>query len=393
MENALLEKLIEENKTLFEGFKGQNDKRLEEIKELGDAKSQTVEQLEKMEKRFAEIDKSLAAFNRPDFGGLDKDGKIVSEESIRRHKAMNKFLRQGKEALTPDERKDMLVSDDTGGGFLATPEFVREIDKNVVEISPMRQVARVRTTGNRSVQAPTRTGTPTAEFVGEGKAATDSQTAYGLDIIHTHILAASVDVSMEDLEDSEFNLESEIMADVAEQFAFAEGNAFVVGNGENKPKGFTQDTAITSADTTNSLVLDDADNLIDQHFAVKSFYWPRSMFFMDRTYIGVVRKLKDLDGQYLWQPGLNGATQSTLLGRPVMELPDMRDTTSPAAGDIVVAFGDMRAAYWIIDRRQMAVVRDELTQAKQGIISLIFRKRVGGQTRRVEALRFLKLKA
>lgn len=393
MDNAAMAILLEEQKTLFEGYKAQNDKRIVEIKELGDAKVATDEKLAGMDKRFGEIDKAMTAINRPDFQKLDKDGKPINEKAIRQAKVMDKFMRQGKDALTPDERKDMLVSDDTGGGFLATPEFVREIDKNIVEISPLRLHARVRTTGNRSVQAPTRTGTPTAEFVGEGKAPADSQTSYGLDTIHTHILAASVDVSMEDLEDSEFNLESEIMSDAAEQFAFREGEAFVAGNGENKPKGFTADTAIASAETTTSLLVDKADDIISLFFGIKSFYWLKSSFFMNRNYIEAVRKLKDVDEQYLWQPGLNGPTQMTLLGRPVVELPDMANTSSPAAGDIAIAFGDMRAGYWIIDRRQMAVVRDDLTQAKQGIVSLIFRKRVGGQTRRVEALRFLKLKA
>lgn len=393
MDNAAVEKLLGEQKTLFEGFKEQNDKRLAEIKELGEAKAQTKEVLEKIEKRFDEIDKTLAVMNRPEWRKLEPGEAPMDEKALERKAAFNKFLRQGKEVLTPDERKVLLVADDTTGGFLAPAELALEIDKNIVEISPMRQHARVRTTSQRSVMAPTRTGTPSATFVGEGKAPSTSQSSYGLDQIHTHILAATVEVSQEDLEDSGFDLEAEIREDVAEQFATAEGNAFVVGNGENKPKGFTQDTAINSTDTTTSLVVDEGNDLIDLLFRLKSFYWPSVAFFMHRTYIGAVRKIKDVDGQYLWQPGLNGPTQSMLLGRPVVELPDMANTTSPTAGDVVVAAADMRRAYWIVDRRQMAVVRDDLTKADQGVIRFIFRKRVGGQTRRIEAIELLDLKA
>lgn len=393
MDNAKIAEILEKQKSVFEDFKEQNDKRLDEIKKLGEATAQTDEKVGKINTQLDDLATAMAKFNRPDFTKMGPDGKTpMSPESAERYAAFGKYLRKGETSLTPEERKVLLVSDDTGGGFLTVPELILEIDKNVVEISQLRAHARIRTIGGRSANAPTRTGTPSADFVGEGKAPTESQTAYGLDQIHTHILAATVEVSEEDLEDSGFDLESEIAADVAEQFAFAEGEAFVTGDGVNRPEGFTSDTGIARTETAASLVVG-ADDVIDLHFAVKSFYWPRSAFFMNRTYIGVVRKLKDNDNQYLWQPGLNGPTAMTLLGRQVVELPDMRDTAVPAANDIVITFGDMRAGYWIIDRRSMAVTRDMFTKAHQGVIRFIFRKRVGGQTRRQEALRFLDLKA
>lgn len=393
MDNAAMAKVLDEHRSVFESFKKENDLRLVEIKALGEAKAQTEEKVDKLNKQLDDFAKVLAKFNRPDFALVGPDGKTpLSEKAQARKTVFDKFLRQGKDVLTPDERKVMLVSDDTGGGFLTIPELVLEIDKNIVEVSPMRQHARVRTTNNRSINAPTRTGTPKSEFVGEGKAPAKSQSAYGLDIIHTHIHAATVEVSQEDLEDSGFDLEGEIAMDVGEQFAFGEGEAFVIGDGVNKPQGFTTDTGVARTETAGSLVVA-SDDIIDLHFAVKSFYWPRASFFLHRTYIGVVRKLKDDDKQYLWQPGLNGATQSTLMGRPVVEMPDMVDTSVPAVDQVVIAFGEMMRGYWIIDRRQMAVVRDEFTRAKEGIITFIFRKRVGGQVRRREALQFLDLKA
>lgn len=390
MDTATLNKLFEEQKAVFEQFKGVNDKLIAEQKEHGEGLAMTKEQLEKLEKnlneKMGEIEKAIAALNRPpDTGPL----KEASEQM----KLFDKFLRKGPEQLTPEELKILTVSDDTTGGFLSPEEFVMEIDKDVIEFSPIRAISRIRTTSRKSVQLPRRTGVFAADWTGEGQ--TQSETTgltYGLPELPVHPLRALVKISREDLEDPAFNMEAEIRAEFAEQFGVAEGKAFVSGNGVARPEGFLTVTAnsVTEVETNTTAVLS-ADDLIDTMFSnIKSAYWANATWVMNRITIGRVRKLKDSDNQYLWQPGLNGPTSQTLLGRPIVEATDMPSTI--AAGDQIIAFGDFRRAYTIVDRVSMDIIRDPFTSAKDGLVEFLAFKRVGGFVLRSEAIVILKAK-
>ena len=385
MAEATISDLMEEQKKVHEEFKKGIDRYEEETKKYGTALGETKQMLEKMEKRMDDIETRL---NRPE------PARAPKGESSDVKAAYWKYLRKGAGALSADEKKTLLVSDDTTGGFLAPSEMVAEIDKDVVEFSPMRAWARIQPTSSRSILVPRRTGVFAADWIGEGVSQSETTgLTYGMEEIHVHPLRALVRISLENLEDPIFNLEQELRAEFAEQFGVGEGTAFVNGNGVARPEGFITSTASgkVTLDTASSgvLVAEDIIKLVIEQ--LKSFYWPNAALFMHRKIIGAVRRLKDSDGQFLWQPGLNGTTQNTLLGFPVVEFPDMDDAVS--ADKKIIAFGDWKRAYRIVDRIQMSIIRDEFTLADQGLVRFIARKRVGGQIVRGEACAILNVKA
>lgn len=305
------------------------------------------------------------------------------------------FLRKGTERMEAHEVKALTVANDTSGGFLAPPEYVREIIKGEIEISPIRTVARVRQTGNRAVQVPKRTGQFAAQWTGEVE--TRSETtglSYGLEELPTHELYALVDISQQDLEDAEFNLEEELGQEFAEQFALAEGAAFVDGNGVKRPAGFMDDDSVASDNSGSAASIADAagqaDGLIDLYHNLKTAYARNGTWLLNRKTLGSVRKLKDGQDNYVWQPGLAGGVPATILGAPYVETPDMPDE---AADAFPIGFGDWRRGYLIVDRIAMSVLRDPFTQATSGSVRFVARRRVGGQVVLAEAIRKLKCSA
>jgi HK97 family phage major capsid protein len=285
------------------------------------------------------------------------------------------------------EYKSLGIANDTTGGYLAPAEFVREIIKGVTEISPARQLARVRQTGSKSIMLPKRTGQFAAQWTADQGTRTETTgLAWGMLEIPAHEMYALVDISNQNLEDSAFNLESEIQFEATEQFAVAEGAAFVTGTGVGQPEGFLTngDVGFTVSGSAATIT---ADGLLTLKHAIKTAYARNASFALNRTSLGSVRKLKDSQGQYLWMPGIANGKPNTIDGDPYVEVPDM---PSEAANAYPVAYGDFSRAYSLVDRIAMTMLRDPFTQATSGNIRFLFRRRVGGMVVLPEAIRKLK---
>jgi HK97 family phage major capsid protein len=382
----------------FEEFKKSYDQKLENVKKgvsdpLLDEKINAIEakmdsletvnqqitlQKQQNESMKEQMDRMETMLRRPASG---LEAKQI-DASI---KAWDSFLRKGLEGLGPDEKKALTVSNDSTGGYLAPPEYVRELIKSVTEISPIRTIARVRTTGQRSVQMPKRTGQFAASWVAEsGTRAETTGYALGMEEIPTHEHYAMVDISEQDLEDTVFNLEAEMQAEFAEQFAKAEGTAFTNGNSVGKPEGFMTNSSVASVASGSSSALT-ADGLLSLVHSIKTEYGRNGTFAFNRTTLAAIRKLKDTAGQYVFQAGmsLESGVPNTILGYRYVEVPDMPDVASNA---YPVAFGDFARAYMIVDRVQLSVLRDPFTQATTGNVRYIARRRVGGQVILAEAI-------
>ena len=298
-------------------------------------------------------------------------------------------------ALTREEMKALSVGNDPTAGYLAPVEFAREIIKSEIEFSPLRAVARVRQTARRSLQMPKRRGTFGAVWTAESgpRAETDGLT-YGLEEFPTHEMYTLLDVSEQMMEDSEFSLEAELQGEFSEQFAVTEGTAFVTGNGAGKPEGIIQngDVGETVSGTADALAdaSGQANGLIDLYHDLKTGYALQGWWLLNRASLGELRKLKDGQNNYIWQPGLANGVPNTILGQPYLEVPDMPDV---AAGATPIVFGDLRRAYTIVDRISLSILRDPFTQATSGNIRFIARRRVGGQVVLAEAIRKLKISA
>lgn len=298
-----------------------------------------------------------------------------------------------------DTRAQMEVSDDTEGGFLAPDEVSDEIIKGIVEFSPIRELATVRSTIRRAVSWPKRTQTAAAAWVGEVETRSETQNPkLGRAEVSTRELSARADVSRQDLEDTAFDLERFVNDEFAEQFGVAEATAFVTGDGvDGKPEGILAATdqgylganGIETYETATNDVLA-ADDVIKLFFLLKEGYVRNATWLMKRTTIRDIRLMKDTAaGNYLWQPGLAGVAPATILDRPYREATDMPTVADAAKA---IAFGDFRRGYLIVDRVQIETLRDPYSAADQGIIRLYARKRVGGQTVLPEAIKVLRIK-
>jgi HK97 family phage major capsid protein len=326
------------------------------------------------------VDTEIVKAKRP-----GTETKSESEEIER--KSFELFLRKGKEALGADEVKSLRVSDDTAGGYLAPAEFSTEVDKNIVQFSPVRQAARVGQTASGSVIIPKRTGRPTGGWVGETEARPSTESTYGQAEIPIDEFACYVDVSNKLLEDAAVDVAAEVAFDLSEEFGRGEGAAFVSGNGVKKPLGFMSDTNMNYTAAGHATLIQ-ADGLISLFYALAPFYRQRGVWMLNGSTLAAIRKLKDGNGQYLWQPGLAAGQPETILGRPAVEAVDMPDI---AADAYAVAFGDFASGYRIYDRATMSLLRDPYSQATSGLTRFHARRRVGGSVVRAEAIRKLKI--
>lgn len=394
---------VEQLGTAFEEFKKTHQEELKQIKSKGSADVITSEKLARIEKSLDQLEEVNQKVTKAKLAQdaneekLNKIETIVSRpgfdisakaDTSMEKKVFDKWLRQGKESLGPDELKVLTASNDNTAGYLAPPEYVQELIKGIVEISPIRSIARVRSTTNRSVQIPKRTSTFAATFVAEQGTRSET-TGYqvGMEEIPTHELYALVDISEQELEDSVFNLEQEMTSEFTEQFAKAEGNAFVSGNSVGKPEGIVTNSSVgvTASGVSASL---NANSLISLYHAVKPDYSRNGTFVMNRTTLAAVRKLQDGSGQYVFQAGfsLQVGVPNTILGAPYVEATDVADVGSSTKP---IYFGDFRRGYLIVDRVSMSVMRDPFTQATSGNVRYIARRRIGGQVILPEAIQIL----
>lgn len=295
--------------------------------------------------------------------------------------------------LMTGETRGLQVGDNTKGGYLATKEFVNEIIKNETEFAPFRGLATVRSTSKKAIQIPRRTAQFAAVWASELSTRTETDgLRYGLHEVPNHEMVAVVDVTNDMLEDTDFNIESEIQMEIAEQFAVAEAAGFITGNGVGKPWGVTTDTSGTDVNSgTNGDF--DADDLIDLLYGLKGVYQANASFGFNRVTMRKVRKLK-ANNEYVWAPtdtypnNITRGAAPTILGRPYYIFPEMQNTGT--TGNISVVCGDFRRGFIVVDHLDMQVLRDPYTQAGTGIVRFWARRRVGGQIRVGEAIRRLK---
>lgn len=388
--------------TAFEEFKSVNDARLAEIEKKGSADPVTEEKLAKIEAdldRFETVNQKL---QQAEAKSEQMSEALANIETMLKRptaqvkhddvdfavKAWDKWLRKGDQGLDEMEAKALTVGTAATAGNLAPAEYVNEIIKIVEEFSPVRSVARVRQTTNKEIEVPQKTANFAAAWTAEGGSRTET-TGYttSLNVIPTHELYALVDISSQLLEDSAFDMEAEMNLEFAEQFAKAEGAAFISGNGTNKPTGITNGSTVgsTAAAAAAAIATDDLINLMHD---IKTPYMSGATFMFNRQTLGEIRKLKDTAGQYIFQTGFSGqaGVPNTILGSPYVEAPDVADIAADAKS---VIYGDFRRGYMIVDRVALAVLRDPYSQASSGNVRYIARRRVGGEVVLAEAMRVL----
>lgn len=313
-------------------------------------------------------------------------GAVETAAQVERGAWVN-YLRKGD--TTGLERKDMTIGSDPAGGYIVAPDqFLNELLRNVVQFSPVRAAARVASTSNNAVILPKRTAGPTGSWVSETGPRLETQSAYGQARYDVHEAGCYIDVSTALLEDSAFNLEAELSFDLAEEFGRLEAVAFVNGSGVGAPLGFMTESSVAYTPSGHASQIT-ADGLIDALHALAPVYRANSTWMMNSTTLATIRKLKDGTGNYLvLTAGLAGQVTTTLLGRPIVEAPDMPNIGS---NTYPIAIGDFSQGYRIFDRVQLGILRDPFSVATSGLTRFHARRRVAAGVGKAEALRKIKI--
>ncbi len=274
---------------------------------------------------------------------------------------------------------------DTTAGYLQTPpEFINEIIKPIDEFSAIRALARVRTTSTGSIQIPKRTGTFSATKVAEqGTRAETTGLTYGMFDIPVHEWYARVVATRQMIADAAFDIPAIIAEEARMQFIVAEGADFTNGNNVGGAQGFMDSADISSVNTEVAASFDSLDPFITCKHNVKSGYWQRAVWVGNRTSIGILRLVKGGDGHYLWEPSAQLANPDVFLGQKVVEVPDMPDV---GAGTYPFCYGDFEAAYLIVDRTGLDIMRDPYSAKSAGAVEFDIFRRWGGRVIQPESL-------
>ena len=276
---------------------------------------------------------------------------------------------------------------DADGGYLVPEEFEHSIITGLDETNVIRSIAKVITTHHER-KIPVAVGHSVATWTAENAAFTESNPTFGQKQIDAFKLTDLIRVSVELLQDAEFPLEEYIANEIARAFGIAEEEAFCVGTGVNQPTGiFTAQggTVGVTAAATGAITADELTNLV---YSLKSPYRRNAAFLMNDTTVSIIRKLKDLNGVYLWQPSVQAGQPDKLLGYDLHTSPYVPAAT---AGALSVAIGDF-SNYWIGDRAGRTVQRLNELYATNGQIGFVATERVDGKVILPEAIQLLKMK-
>lgn len=335
-----------------------------------------VPDISPLESRLAELEKKA---NRPT---TERDATEPTEE----RKAFGTYLRQG-DRTPVEELKTLTVSGDPQGGYLAPAELSTEFIRDLVEFSPIRPLATVRSTTAPSVSYPRRTGITNAKWKGETQAQEASEPTFGQVDVPIREINTFVDISNQLLADSGGAAEAEVRLALAEDFGQKEGLAFVKGSTNLEPEGVMSngDVLVTKTGNASTLGSAPADLLISHMYSLPAAYRARGTWLMNGSTLAAIRKLKDgSTGVYLWQPSYQAGQPETILGRPVIEVPDMDDVGAAAEP---ILFGDIATAYRIVDRVSLSILVNPYIQATNGITRIHATRRVGAAVVQPAAIR------
>ena len=277
---------------------------------------------------------------------------------------------------------------DADGGYLVPEEFEKDIVRGIDETNIIRSIAKVITTANDR-KIPIAVGHSVATWTAENAAYTESNPTFGQKQIDAFKLTDLVRVSIELLQDAAFDIEGYIIKEFSYAFGVAEEQAFCVGIGVNQPTGiFTADggeIGVTAGSAT-AVTIDDVINLV---YSLKAPYRKNAKFLMNEATVSLIRKLKDGNGNYLWQPSVQAGQPDKILGYDVFTTPF---APTIAGGALAIAFGDF-SNYWIGDRGGRTVQRLNELYATNGQVGYVATERVYGKVILPEAIKLLKMKS
>lgn len=432
----LLKKLGEIN-TTFDEYKKTNEARLKAIEEgrsTGDmdAKLAKMDQaLDKLQEEKGQIEKLITKASRPGIAHGDREQR-ESAEAVAHRNAFFDWVRQpgnpelrdalyrsekelkkaqalqhkarGDDGTGWEERATQTVTSTGAAGGFALPEQVeRQIARLALDITPMRELATVRTVGTSDYKELFDTNGAAFEWVGETDPRNQTNTPDLAECAPSFGMgSAKPQASEESLDDLFYDVEGWLVNAAGEAIGQGEGAAFVSGNGTKKPTGFLAGPApVGTADGARafgtlqyiasaqaSAMPASPDVMYDIVYSLRARYRRNAVWMANKLVVSSLRKYKDTTGQYLWQPAVAAGQPDIFMGYRVVEGEDMPVV---AANAFPLAFGDFKEGYLIADRVGMRITRDEITSP--GFVKFYVRRRVGGKLRNTQAIKLLKIAA
>lgn len=306
------------------------------------------------------------------------------------------FWNMLKSKAVPYEVQNVLkIGADPNGGYLVPDEFERTLVDALEEQNIFRQFAHKITTSSGDRKIPVVASKGTASWIDELEAFPESDDTFATVSISAHKLATTIKISDELLRDSVFDMSSYIAKEFARRIGAAEEEAFFTGNGSGKPTGILADK-VSNKDvgaqlgvTAASQTIITFDEIIDLFYSLGAPYRRNGSFFVNDDTMRAIRKLKDGQGQYLWQPSVTAGTPDTILNRPVYTSSYMPKL---AAGNKAVLFGNLDY-YWIADREGRSFQRLNELYAANGQVGFLASERVDGKLILPESCKVLQMKA
>ena len=356
----------------------------QEIVDLG----REIERQEKLDAMGREMEAPLMAPLTTKPEAKKKDEKIGTASDAYRDAFWNQV--RSRNGLSYEIRNALSEGVDSEGGYLVPDEFERTLVQALEEDNVIRAHAHVFTTSNGVHKIPVVATKGVANWIDEGQAYGESDDVFAQEQIDAHKVGTLIKVSEELLDDSAFDLQSYISKEFTRRIGAKEEEAFLIGDGSKKPTGILHATAGAQVGVTAAgAAAITADELIDLYYSLKSPYRKNAIWVLNDGSIRAIRKLKDLSGQYLWQPGLRQGEPDMLLGKPLYTSAYMPNI---AAGAKTILFGDL-SYYWVGDRKGITFKRLNERYADFGQVGFLASKRVDAKLILPEAVKVLQQKA
>ncbi len=375
----------------FEAFKDANDERLGQIEKRMAADVVTSDKVERINRA---LDDLTLKMKRPQLGGPEKD------QSTEHKRAFEAYVRKGEtHGLFDIEAKSMSVGSNPDGGYLVPAETEAEIGRLLSNASAMRAISDVRQVSASVYKKPFAITGAASGWIGEAAARPETASATLAELqFPTMELYAMPAATQSLLDDSVVNLDQWIAQEVRTVFAEQESQAFVTGNGVNRPKGFTDYAKLADTSWTWGNIgyiatgvagafaaSNPTDKLIDLAYALKAGFRQNAHWVMNRKTQGVIRKFKDGQGNYIWQPAITADGKASLMNFPITESEHMADI---ATDSYALALGDFRQGYLVVDRVGVRILRDPYSS--KPYVLFYTTKRVGGGVQNFEAIKLMK---
>lgn len=346
-----------------------------------------IDRLERQQALDAELNRAV---NTPITGkpaapaGEEKTGRATAEY----RKSFWNVMRS--KMPSPEVMNALQVGTDSEGGYLVPDEFERTLVEALEEQNIFRTLAHVIQTSSGDRKIPVVASKGSASWVDEEGAIPESDDSFGQVSIGAYKLGTMIKVSEELLNDSVFDLEAYISREFARRIGNKEEEAFFTGDGTGKPLGVLAETGGAEVGVTAAgAAAFTADEIFDLFYSLKAPYRRSAVFVMNDASVKALRKLKDNNGQYLWQPSLTAGAPDTLLNRPVSTSAFM---PALAAGAKSILFGDL-SYYWVADRQGRSFRRLGELYAPTGQVGFLATQRVDGRLILPEAVKVMQQKS